>query len=299
MERVDKKKSLYADMSMFLVAILWGGGFVAVKDALDNITPMYIMAARFGISFILMLIIFWKRIKKTNKQDIIAGTVVGIFLFTAFSAQTIGLQYTTAGKQAFLTGTNVVIVPFLVWILHKKSPDRYTVIAAFLSLIGIGLLTVQGSLSVNVGGLLTLLCALLFAAHIVSVGYYTEKTDPFILATIQLGAAAVFSVISALIFESAPTSLNLGSVWAVCYLGIFSTMVAFLIQNVAQKYTYSTHAAVILCTESVFGSIFAVIFLGDRFTVEMILGCLLIFAAILTSETKWKFLRRIDNITLK
>ena len=289
---MEKKKSLYADMSLFIVAILWGGGFVAVKDALDNITPMYIMAMRFGLSFALMAIIFWKKIKKVTKKDLAAGTVVGIFLFTAFTAQTVGLQYTTAGKQAFLTGTNVVIVPFLVWILHKKAPDIYTVIAAFLSLLGIGLLTVQGSvLSINLGDMLTLLCALLFAAHIVSVGYYAEKTDPIILAAAQLGAAAVFSVISALIFESVPKSLDLGGLWAVCYLGIFSTMVAFLIQTVAQKYTYSTHAAVILCTESVFGSIFAVLILHDKFSVEMILGCILIFAAILTSETKWSFIK--------
>jgi len=289
---MEKKKSLYADMSLFIVAILWGGGFVAVKDALDNITPMYIMAMRFGLSFALMAIIFWKKIKKVTKKDLAAGTVVGIFLFTAFTAQTVGLQYTTAGKQAFLTGTNVVIVPFLVWILHKKAPDIYTVIAAFLSLLGIGLLTVQGSvLSINLGDMLTLLCALLFAAHIVSVGYYAEKIDPIILAAAQLGAAAVFSVISALIFEPVPKALDLSGIWAVCYLGIFSTMVAFLIQTVAQKYTYSTHAAVILCTESVFGSIFAVLILHDKFSVEMILGCILIFVAILTSETKWSFIK--------
>ncbi|MCB2290098.1 DMT family transporter [Clostridium sp. CS001] len=288
----DKRKSFLADMSLLLVAIMWGGGFIAVKGALDNITPFYMMAMRFSISVIIMLVVFRKKVKLITKNDLKWGTLVGLLLFLGFAAQTIGMQYTTAGKNAFLTGTNVVIVPFLYWIISKKRPDKYSLISAFLCFLGIGMLTLDGGIRLGLGDSLTLLCAVFFAAHIVSVGFFTETVDAISLVIIQLGAAAVFSIIAALIYEPMPPSLGSDTMFAIGYLAIFSTMIAFIIQNVAQKYTTSTHAAIILCLESVFGSILSVIVLNEIFTSKMVLGCLTIFIAIITTETKWDFLKK-------
>jgi drug/metabolite transporter (DMT)-like permease len=139
---------------------------------------------------------------------------------------------------------------------------------------------------------LTLLCAAFFAAHIVSVGFFIEKVDAISFVIIQLGAAAVFSIIATLIYEPIPQAINSDAIFAIGYLAIFSTMIAFIIQNVAQKYTTSTHAAIILCLESVIGSILSVIILNEIFTSKMILGSLTIFIAIITTETKWDFLKR-------
>ncbi|MBU3090920.1 DMT family transporter [Clostridium sp. CF011] len=291
MRTTDKKKSILADMSLLLVAIFWGGGFIAVKGALDSLTPFYIMAMRFSISAIIMLLIFRKKVKLITKNELKVGTLVGLLLFLGFAAQTIGMKYTTAGKNAFLTGTNVVIVPFLYWIISKKKPDTYSLISAFLCFVGIGMLTLDGGIRIGLGDGLTLLCAVFFAAHIVSVGFFTEKVDAISLVIIQLGAAAVFSIIAALIYEPMPQSLNSDTIFAISYLAIFSTMIAFIIQNVAQKYTTSTHAAIILCLESVFGSILSVVMLNEIFTSKMILGCLIIFVAIITTETKLNFLK--------
>jgi len=288
----DKRKSFLADMSLLLVAIMWGGGFIAVKGALDNVTPFYMMAMRFSISVVIMLLIFRKKIKLITKKELKWGTLVGLLLFLGFAAQTIGMQYTTAGKNAFLTGTNVVIVPFLYWVISKKRPDKYSLISAFLCFVGIGMLTLDGGIRLGLGDSLTLLCAVFFAAHIVSVGFFTEKVDAISLVIIQLGAAAVFSIIAALIYEPMPPSLGSDTIFAIGYLAIFSTMIAFIIQNVAQKYTTSTHAAIILCLESVFGSILSVIVLNEIFTSKMVLGCLTIFIAIITTETKWDFLKK-------
>ncbi|MFD3158527.1 DMT family transporter [Haloimpatiens sp. FM7330] len=292
MEVSNKKKSIYADLSLFFVAIIWGGGFVAVKDALDSVTPFYMMTMRFGISTILMTIVFWKKVKKINKKDIMLGTIVGVFLFGGFMFQTIGLQYTTAGKQAFLTATYVVIVPFLYWVFSKKKPDNYSIIAAFLALVGIGMLTVQGSFHIGIGDNLTLICAIFFAAQIVAIGFFTKNIDPIILTVVQLGTGTIFSLLCAVIFEPKLQPLNTRGIICILYLGIFSTMIAFIVQNVAQKYTYSTHAALILSLESFFGSLFAVIFLDDVFTIKMIFGCIFIFIAVITAETKWKFLKK-------
>lgn len=285
-----KSKTFYADLSLVIVALTWGGGFVVLKDALNNISPLNIMAIRFTLAFLLLALIFITKLKSITKQELIAGSIIGGFLFAAFATQTVGLKYTTAGKQAFLTGANVVIVPFLAWFVHKKAPDRYSIIGAFLTLIGIGLLTLQGSLSMNLGDALTLFAAIFYAAHIVSVGYFTRNADPIILTIIQIGVAAIIFILCALIFEPIPQEINKSVVMAVGYLVLFSTVVAFLIQNVAQKLTPATHAAIILSLESVFGALLAVWILHDKFTVKMILGCLCIFLAIIITETKLSFL---------
>ncbi|WP_053955401.1 DMT family transporter [Inediibacterium massiliense] len=289
---ISKKQSLLADVSLLLVAIIWGGGFIFMKDSLDILKPFYMNGIRFTLAFVTLAIIFWKRFIKITKKDFISGTIVGIFLFLAFIIQTIGLQYTTASKSAFLTGTNVVIVPFLVWGITRKRPDGYNMIGAFLTAIGIGLLTLQGSLHIGIGDSLTLLCAVLFAAHITSVGHFAEDMDPIALATIQIGVTGVLSLIGAFMFEPAPVfEGNLKDIGiAIGYMTFVSTMGALLIQNVAQKYTVSTHAAIILSLESVFGTIFGVLLLGDLLTSKMILGCFLIFCAIIITETKLSFL---------
>ena len=290
MNMLFKKNSLYADLSLLLVALIWGSGFVASKNALISMPPHYINSIRFALPFILLCIVFWKKVRVINLQDLKSGGIIGIFLFVAFAAQTVGLQYTTASKQAFLTGVNVVIVPFLYWVIKNKKPDRYNLVATFLCLIGIGFLTLQESFLINFGDGLTLLCALFFACHIVSIGVFAENHDPIILTIIQFGVAALFSTICALSFETIPKSITAQSIFPILYLAVFSTLVAFVIQNVAQKYTTPTHAAIILSLESVFGSILSVIILGDLFTFKMIIGCTIVFAAIITAETKWQFI---------
>lgn len=291
MKQMDKKKSILADMSLFLVAIVWGGGFVAVKDALNTIAPFYIVAIRFIIATLLLCIVFWKKIKIITKKDIKAGFIVGIFLFGGFATQTVGLQYTTPGKQAFLTATYVVIVPFLSWVINKKRPDGYSIIAAFITLIGIGMLSLENSLNIGLGDSLTLLCAVLFAAQIVAISFFTSDIDPVILTVIQLAVCALFSTAVAVIFEPVPREMGIQGIMSILYLGLFSTMLALIIQNVAQKYTTETHAAIILSLESLFGCLLSVILLGELFTSKMILGSIFIFIAVITSETKWEFLK--------
>lgn len=291
MKNLLGKKSLVADLSLLIVTIIWGSGFVATKNALDTSSPFFIMTLRFTLACILMGLIFFKQIIKVNIKDLRAGFIIGFFLFIAFAAQTIGLQYTTAGKQAFLTGTNVVMVPFIYWIISGKKPDMYNLISAFLCLLGISFLTLDGTLYINLGDTLTLICALFFACHIVFVGYFAETHDPIILTFLQFLVAAVFSLISMFVFENTPSSISKNAIIPIAYLAIFSTLIAFLIQNVAQKYTTATHTAIILSLEAVFGSLFSTILLGERFTYKMFVGCITIFIAIITAETKLDFFK--------
>ncbi|WZL73240.1 DMT family transporter [Clostridiaceae bacterium 35-E11] len=285
----DKKKSLIADLGLLMVALIWGAGFLVMKDSLSRITPIYLNGIRFILAFFVMMILFWKKMKKVTKQDILGGSIVGVILCAAFVTQTIGLQYTTVSKSAFLTGTNVIMVPFLAWMLYRKYPGWYAMMGAVLAAIGIGLLTIHGSLSIGIGDSLTLVCAFLFAAHIVSVGYFGENMDPYVLATIQIGVTGILGMIGGFLFEPTPEGLGSSIGIAIIYLVFFSTMGALLLQNVAQKYTYSTHAAIILSLESVFGTILGVLVMGDMFTLQMFFGCVLIFFGIIITETHLSF----------
>lgn len=293
---MDKKKSLYADLSLLLVAIIWGSGFVVTKNALDHMGPYYLLALRFSLATILFSLVFFKRIKNANIKDIKSGIIVGIFLFGGFATQTVGLNYTTAGKQAFITATNVVMVPFIYWALSKKKPDNYDIFGAILCFVGIGVLSLDGGTTINYGDFLTLICAVFFALHISSVGYFAKDSDALVLTVVQFATAAVLSIISLLIFEPGPIKMHQETIFPILYLGIISTLIAFLIQNVAQKYTTSTHTAIILSLESVFGSLLSLIFLKEPFTFRFLIGCLAILISVIISETKLKFLKPQENL---
>lgn len=284
------KEGLYADIGLLLVTIIWGSGFAATKVGLKYISPNYMMAIRFSLSFFLMSIVFWKKFKVITKKDLKAGAIVGFILYMGFAIQTVAAQYTNASKQAFLTATYVVMVPFMYWAIKGKRPDRFEIAGVLLCFLGAALLSFDGGIRIGLGDSLTLICAVFFASHIVAIGFFIERHDPIILTILQIGMAALLSIISIIFFEKKPLVLNTGGIAATLYLAIFSTLIAFLIQNLAQKYTSSTRAAIIMSMESVFGTIFPVIFLGDIFTIKMVFGCILIFTAIITAETKWNFI---------
>ena len=285
-----KKQVLFADLGLLLVALLWGAGFLFTKRGLDYITPLWMMSMRFVGATIIMSIVFYKNFRKISKSDLKAGLIIGIFLYIAFATQTIGLQYTSISNQAFLTATNVVFVPFLVWVVYKKAPDKFAFIGAALATVGIGLITLKEGLHLNVGDMWTLACAVFFAGHIVSIGFFAKDKDPIALTIVQFAVAAVLSLVSALMMEPLPAKIGSEAMLSVGYMVLASTLLASLLQYICQKYTPSTHASLILSLESVFGTLVAVIFEGEMFNLQMAFGCITVFAAILLIETRFEFL---------
>lgn len=290
--KLEKKRVLYADLALLIVAIIWGSGFVIIKNTLDVVTPFYLNAYRFIIAGVLLAIILYKKLLKATKDDIKSGILIGVFLFLGFAVQTEGLQYTEASKQAFITSTYVVMVPFIYWMISKIKPNNFEVLAAFLCLIGIGILSLEKNLGLGYGETLTLISAVMFALHVSATGYFAIKSDPYVISVIQLLVTGILSLICALIFEGTNISLDSSALFPILYLAVFSSMIAFLIQTVAQKYTSSTHTAIILSLEALFGSIFGVILLNDPVTLRFVMGASIILISVITSETKWKFLRK-------
>lgn len=287
-----------AILLLFLVAIVWGGGFPAVKFALDTgITPFYLVTFRFSIAAIAIYVFSYKKMRPYMKSHLLPGIVLGTLLFLGFAFQTFGIELTTPSKNAFLTSTYVVMAPFIYWVVSKHLPDKYTIIGAILTVFGIGFLTLDGNLSLNTGDILTLICAAFFALHIIFVGYYSKKgskmeADPLTLVFYQMLTAAILGLIFALIFEPFNANPALPGILSILYLGIFSTMMSFFIQNYAQQFVSESHTAIILATESVFGTLFSVLLLSELLTINMIIGFGLVFIAIIVTETKLTFLKK-------
>ncbi|GMQ57641.1 DMT family transporter [Vallitalea sediminicola] len=287
---LKSKKYLYEGL-LFIVAIIWGSGFIASKIALNmGATPILILTLRFLTAAVLLSIIFFKHLKTISKSDIIGGFIVGLFLFLGFIFQTFGILYTTPSKNAFLTGVNVIIVPFLCWILYRKKPPIKSFLSAIICFAGIGLLTLDMATGVNLGDILTLICAVFFALHIVFNGHYSKKISPIKLSIIQMYIAFILSLLCFIVMDIRTVELNitLNAILAILYLGIFCTSIAFFIQTYAQKKVPANKAAIFLSTESVFGTIFSVVLLKESLSIKLILGCIVIFIAILISEVELK-----------
>ena len=284
----EKAKGVVAGSGLLLASFIWGFAFVVVKNALDIIPPLYMLAMRFSIAGVVLGAVFWKKLRGLSRTQLKQGVILGVFLFLAYSTQTIGCQYTTAGKNAFLTTLYVVLVPLFQWAVFRKWPGARCLVAAALAFFGIGLLSLNGDMSMNFGDVLTLICGVFYAVHIMFIDQFTKKGDPVQLTILQLLVVAAISWVMAPIFNGTPPAgiFTKDGIIAMAYLGLLSTMVGFTLQNIGQKYTPPAAAALLLSFESVFGALFSAIFLKEHMTSRMLWGCACLFAAVVLSQVK-------------
>ena len=283
---------------LFAAAIIWGTSFIIMENALDAMPVFTLLAIRFTGGAALMALICWKKWRTFTRDYVWRGAVIGAFLFLAYVIQTFGLadERTTASKNAFLTAVYCVLVPFFYWAVMKRRPDRYNIIAAVLCVVGVGLVSFDGAFgAIATGDWLTLLAAGFYAAHIIAVEKVSPGKDIYLLTMLQFAFAGLYAWAGSLIFgETFPTQAiqQPGVLLPLLYLCVMPTTVALLFQNVGQIWSDPASASVILSLESVFGVLFSVAFGDDRVDVIMGLGFLIIFVAVLCSETKFAFLRK-------
>ncbi|MFA5518014.1 MAG: DMT family transporter [Spirochaetota bacterium] len=280
------KKQLWADGALFAVVVSWGYAFAVIKNALNEIEPFNFLMFRFVIAFVILVIIFYKRIFAARRETYIAGFIVGIFLFLAYILQTLGLKYTTASNAGFITGFSVVLVPVFSSAILKSIPSGESIIGVILAVAGLFLLSYNDTVPFNRGDILVVFCAVFVAFHILSVGYYTKRTDSIVLAVIQVGVVALFSIAGAFVFEKPeiPTS---SIVWkAIIITALFATVGAYLVQNIMQRFTSATRTALIFTGEPVFAGIFGYLLLGETLGRMAGLGCVLILSGMIISELK-------------
>ena len=273
-------------IGLFIVAIIWGSGFVMSSIALESFSPIHILALRFTTAFVAMLILFSKQFKYITKATLIKGGMLGIILYLAFFFQTVGLVYTTPSKNAFLTAFNVVLVPLIGVVFLRKKMSGMTIIGSIFAIIGIAIMSLNDFNSVNIGDVLTLVCAVFFALQIIYTSAYVAGENPFALNTIQMGAAALIAIVVAVIQGETMDFSNTSGNLSILYLGIFSTMLSFLLQTGSQQYTQETETAIILSTESVFGMLFSAILLKELISARMYIGAALIMVGVILVQLK-------------
>ncbi|WP_304332999.1 DMT family transporter [Brachyspira innocens] len=283
---MDNKERL-GTIGIFLTALIWGYSFVAVKVVVQEIEPFYLVGFRNLAGGIFLSLIFFKRMKKITKRDILLSIPVGAALFLGFFLQTMSSKFITASKVAFFTGSYVIFIPFLAWVLYKKRPHIAAFIAAVITVIGLYLLTsFDGLGSIKVGDLFALLCAVVFAVHLILIDKMLEYVDGIIMASLQLIIAGIISL-SAGIITSTPFDINAvsrESIYSIIYLAIGATGIAYLLQTVSQKYVNPNKAGIILSLESFLGALGGIIFMKDPLTINFVIGGICMISAIFICE---------------
>jgi drug/metabolite transporter (DMT)-like permease len=275
-----------AEAALLLAALLYGVTFPLVKHALDDITPFAYLVGRFTVATVLLapvtiVVARAQPLGATRRGVVRAGLVAGVLLFGGYVAQTVGLQYTTPSTSAFVTGLYVVITPVVEAMLRRRLPAPAVVVGLVLATVGLALLT-DVSVDLGRGVWLTLLCALLFACHIVYVGSTAPHAPPLPFTTVQLAVVALLCV--------PPTAADgVGTfttyaVVAVVFTGIACSAVALPLQVWGQRRIPATRAALILLAEPVFAGIASWID-GEQLDGTQILGAAVILVGIVISET--------------
>lgn len=273
---------------LFGCTLLWGSSFFVVKDVTEAVSPATLVGIRFTIAAALVLAFFFKRVTgHADAATVRAGLAMGAAYFLAYWAQTVGITDTTPGKNAFLTATYCAIVPFLYWFVARRRPSRLNIVCAALCLVGVGLVSLDGDLSMRTGDVLTLVGAVFFAAQIALMGKYAGGKDVMALTFWQFAVTGVASLVAGAATEPAPDPAVLlapSMLAQVAYLTFFVAFLACLMQNVGQTRVPPAQASLILCLESVFGVLFSVVFYGETLTPRVLLGFAVIFIAIVSSE---------------
>jgi len=292
-------KKYTGEIALLFNTLIWGGTFALIKNAFTDISPLLFLGLRFSIAALIFLPFAYAALKKTNKQTLIAGSVLGFFYFTGFAAQTLGLNLTTATKSGFITGTFVVFIPILQLIIEKRKPKWFNILSVFLVLVGLIMLSSKGENVVdfikqlgsdfNLGDLLTLLCALLFAFQVVYVDVFTKKYEYLPMVFVQLLITGLGGFILSFLFsitslETVKLTINKTVVIAILYTAIFASIIATVIQLKFQKLVTPTKAGIIFSIEPIFAAVFAYFLLSEKISNFGLIGCVLIFAGVIVSE---------------
>ncbi|HHX77742.1 MAG TPA: DMT family transporter [Firmicutes bacterium] len=276
-----------ADISLLLVAALWGFTFVIIKEALAELPPFTFNAVRFILASLFMCLAFPRRLASLGKEGLKAGILIGLALLAGYSLQTLGMVYSTASNAGFLTGLTVVFVPLLTMVVTRSLPESGVLAGVAFAVLGLGLLTLGDSFLFNYGDLLLLLCAVAFATHLILVGHYGRKFDATALTAVQILTAAAGSSLLAFGLETFPLLPPRFSppVWqALLITSLLATCLAYFVLMYMQQYTTPVRMAIVLTGEPAFAALFACLLLKETLGPRALAGGGFVLLGMLTVE---------------
>ena len=294
----DKKLKITGSLALLFSTLIWGSSFFILKNTIDSLPLYFVLAVRFSIGALIMGTVCYKYVAKIDKKTFIRGIVLGLILASGYIFQTLGLESTSPATNAFLTAAYCVMVPFIGWLIFKKKPTAFNVLAAIVCLIGIGLISLEGSFRIGIGDALTLISAIFYALQIVYNAFFLKKSDFRQLLFLELLTVAIICWIFSLSTEKIPTALS-GVQWiSIIYLGAMASCAAQFLQIFGQKFTPANNASIILSLEAVFGALFSVVFYHERPSLQMIAGFITVFIAVIISEAGYDLFKSIKEKNL-
>lgn len=274
------KERILADLAMLLAAVIWGGGFVAQRQATDHLDFFAYNALRFLLAGLVILPLAIKRLN-LNKESILWILLSGGALFIGSALQQAGLQTTTAASAGFITGLYVVLVPLFLAIFWRLKIPALNWLAALAALYGTYLLSTSGKgFNISTGDLLELAGAFVWPFHVIIVGFAAKKLNPFVLSAGQSLVCGLLNLGFSFFFQPITSAAALATILPILYGGIFSVAGGFTLQTLGQSKAPTADSALILSLESVFAAIFGVLLLGEKMNPIQILGSVIIMTSI-------------------
>lgn len=277
------KKTSWAALALIAVAISWGAAFVLMKDAIAN-QPFYdFLAIRFTLAALVLLVFRPKVVKSFDKTTVKHGLILGALLAVAYFTQTIGLELASAAITGFITGLYVVLVPIFAWVLYRTKVNKRLVLGVILATAALALISITG-FAVGIGELWVMLCAALFAAHIIGLSKLSPGKDVYALTLLQLIAVAGLSWIGALATDGYQPPVDGAGWFAIVFTAVFATAIAFLVQTWAQSIMDASRVAILLTGEVVWTAVIAVAVGQEELSAKTLIGGALMLAAMLIVE---------------
>ncbi|MCJ1995844.1 DMT family transporter [Lactococcus piscium] len=283
------KKQLESSLLLGLTAFIWGIAFVAQKSGARDVGPLTFSASRYFLGAITVLpcAYFFSEKKMTSAKrrlSLLAGSLCGALLFVASFLQQIGIQQTTVGKAGFITTLYIIIIP-LIGLLFKQQVAKHVWFSVLLALVGMYLLCLtDGRVNIQSGDVYVFFCAIGFACQILFIDYFLPKVDPIYFAITQFFVAGLIALIFLPFFEPLDFSGIMSAKVSILYAGVISAGIGYTMQIIAQKHVQPVLASMIMSLEAVFSLLAGFLILGDRLTIRELLGCLLVFVAIIFAQ---------------
>jgi drug/metabolite transporter (DMT)-like permease len=274
--------TVFSMFLLVLVTIVWGSTFFIIKDTVAHVSPCFLVFSRTILAAVPMSLYVLFKYQRAffSLAVILRGAALGLLLSTTYISQTIGLKFTTSGHSAFITGSAVVFVPILLFIIWRVPVFPMDVLSILMVFAGLFLLTAVSNAQINPGDVITLITVVAYAIHLVSAGRFVKHDGLIAMIAHQFNFAALFSVAAYLVSGGGSVSLNSKSVFVLIYLGILGTLFCYFVTVWAQKYVSAVQVAMIFALEPVFAALFAYLFAGERLQGVEILGMILILAGI-------------------
>lgn len=277
-----------ATVLLIFNTMAWGLSYVVIKIGAQTIPPFELIALRFTIASLICVAIFRKSLVHINARAILYGTILGITMFIGSTTMVYGVQTTDASTATFIASTKIVFVPSLLALWTHRLPDKRIILGTVGTIVGIALLSLENGLTLSTGAVLCIASAIAYALHILFTGAMARKEDAILIGVLQQVVMALLGIVCMLVFNTPLIPKGVVPWTTVLVLALVNGVFVFVSQPVAQRFASAEFTALIFAMEPVFGAIFSVLLMGDRFTLQDTLGALLVLMSVLLSSIQKK-----------